>query len=115
MTMSEFLFLYRGAQRPGSPEEMQRMTQKWVDWITGLAQQGNLKDRGQPLQATGKVVAGANRTVTDGPYAETKDIVGGYSVIQARDLDHAVELSHDCPAFEVGGSVEIRPVTPMTM
>ena len=113
--MNEFIFLYRGAQRPGSPEEMQRMTQKWVDWISGLAQHGNLKDRGQPLEPDGKVVAGASRTVTDGPYAETKDVVGGYTLVLARDLDHAAELSQGCPAFEIGGSVEIRPVRAMTM
>ena len=56
------------------------------------------------------------KSITDGPFAETKDLVGGYTVIQARDLDHAAELCSDCLIFtNVAGSVEIRPLMEMNM
>ena len=50
------------------------------------------------------------RTITDGPYAESKDIIGGYTLVEARDLAEAVELSKGCPILEGGGLVEVRPV-----
>jgi hypothetical protein len=67
----------------------------------------------QPLEGTGKVVNGKERTITDGPYAEAKDLVGGYTIILAKDLDEAAELSKGCPVFDRGGSVEVRPVMKM--
>jgi hypothetical protein len=60
-------------------------------------------------------VKGKQKTVLDGPFAETKDIVGGYTLIEARDLDQAVELSKGCPIFEVDGGVEVRPVMKLNM
>ena len=58
---------------------------------------------------------GKQKTVHDGPYAEAKDVVGGYFLVEASDLSHAVELSKGCPIFEVGGSVEVRPVMQLNM
>jgi hypothetical protein len=114
--MSEFTFLYRGGMQPGaSPEQMQQQMQRWVKWMQELSQEGHLKDRGNPLERTGKVVKGKEKTVNDGPYAEAKDVVGGYSLIEAKDLGQAVELSKGCPIFEAGGSVEVRPVMKMDM
>ena len=108
--MSEFLFLYRGAQRPTSPQEAQQVMQKWMAWFQELSENGHVKDRGQPLEPTGKVVAGKQKTVTDGPFAEAKDLVGGYTLIEAKDLAQAAELSKGCPIFERNGFVEVRPV-----
>jgi hypothetical protein len=108
--MSEFLYLYRGGERPsGSPEQMQQVMQKWLAWMKKLGDQGHLKDAGHPLDRTGKVVTGKQKTVTDGPYAE-KDVVGGYSIVEARDIAQAIELSGGCPIFDVGGLVEVRPL-----
>ncbi len=70
---------------------------------------------GQPLDDTGKVVGGRQRTVTDGPYAETKDLIGGYSLIEARDLDQAAQIASGCPIIENGGYVEVRPVRLMNV
>jgi hypothetical protein len=115
--MSQFLYLYR--QDPTtrtqamSPELAQQNMQRWMSWMQELDKQGHLKDRGQPLEAGGKVVRGQQKAVTDGPYAEAKDLVGGFSIVEARDIDHAVELSRGCPVFAGGGSVEIRPVMKM--
>ncbi len=113
--MSEFVFLYRGGESGRSPERAQQMMQKWMTWLKELGQQGHIKDQGQPLERAGKLVKGKQKTVTDGPFAEAKDIVGGYTLIEARDLAQAVELSKGCPIFEVDGAVEVRPVTKMSM
>jgi hypothetical protein len=91
---------------------MQKTMQKWTDWLKSLTDRGHIKDPGQPLERTGKLVRGKSRTVTDGPYAE-KDLVGGYTLIEAKDLGQAVELSVGCPIFEAGGLVEVRPVMKM--
>ena len=113
--MSEFLYLYRnsGTRPTMSPEQRQQNMQKWMTWLKDLAAKGHMKDQGQPLEPSGKVVRGKDKTVTDGPFAEAKDLVGGYTLIEARDLDQAVELSKGCPIFEGGGDVEVRPVMKM--
>jgi hypothetical protein len=111
--MSDFIFLYRGAERPTSPQDAQQIMQKWTNWLTDLAGKGHIKDRGLPLEPTGKLVSGRQKTVTDGPFAEAKDVVGGYTLVEASDLDHAAELSKGCPIFDRGGFVEVRPVMKM--
>ena len=113
--MSEFVYLYRGGESGRSPERAQQMMQKWMAWFKELGQQGHVKDQGQPLERTGKLVKGKQKTVTDGPFAEAKDVVGGYTLIEARDLEQAVELSKGCPIFEAEGTVEVRPVMKMSM
>jgi hypothetical protein len=113
--MSEFVYLYRGGETGRSPERMQQSMQKWMAWFQELSEKGHIADRGQPLERAGKLVKGKQKTVTDGPFAETKDVIGGYTLIQARDLDQAVELSKGCPIFEVEGAVEVRPVMKLNM
>ena len=113
--MSEFVYLYRGGEAGRSPERAQQMMQKWMAWFKDLAEKGHIKDRGQPLERTGKLVKGKQKAVTDGPFAEANDLVGGFTLIEARDLDQAVELSKGCPIFEVEGAVEVRPVLKLSM
>jgi len=113
--MSEFVYLYRGGSREGSPEQMQQVMQKWMAWFKELAEKGHIKDRGQPLERSGRLVKGKQKTVTDGPFAEAKDVVGGYTLVEARDLEHAVELSKGCPILEREGAVEVRPVMKINM
>jgi hypothetical protein len=114
MADSTFLYVFRGGADPNrSPDEMQRNMQKWATWMEVFAKEGRLRG-GDPLEFGGKVVAGKGKTVTDGPYAEAKDVVGGYLLITARDLGHATELARGCPIFEDGGSVEVRGTRPMT-
>ena len=110
--MTEFVYLYRGYEPPASPEEMQQKTAKWMTWLKDLSDKGHVKSLGDPLQPAGKVVKGAKKQVIDGPYAEAKDVVGGYSIIVAKDLEQAVQFSLGCPIFEDGGSVEVRPIGP---
>ncbi|HME81271.1 MAG TPA: YciI family protein [Candidatus Eremiobacteraceae bacterium] len=111
--MSEFLYIYRGGAQPQSPEEGERVMKKWVAWMEELGKAGAIKDRGQPLAPAGKVVKGKDKVVSDGPYAESKDLVLGYTVVEAKDLAHAAELSKGCPIFEFGGLVEVRPIMEM--
>lgn len=111
--MSEFIYLYRGGSRPESPAEGEKVMQKWVTWLQDLTSKGFIKDQGQPLEAEGKVVRDKNGSVTDGPYPESKDIVGGYTLIEARDLTQAADLAGGCPILERGGLVEVRPVMKM--
>jgi hypothetical protein len=113
--MSEFTYLIRGRKTSGSPEEMQKRLEKWAAWFKNLNAQGCLKDPGHPLEATGKVVKGEQKIVNDGPYAEAKDVVGGYLVIEADNLADAAEISKGCPILEDGGSVEIRPIQQVNM
>ena len=113
--MSEFTYLFRGRKTSGSPEEMQQHFEKWVTWFKDLGANGYIKDPGRPLENAGKVVRGKQKVVNDGPYAEAKDVVGGYIVVEAEDLTQAVELSKNCPILEVGGSVEVRPVQMLKM
>ena len=113
--MSDFTFLYRGRDTNASPEQMQNTMEKWRAWFKQLGEQGHLKDIGHPLESSGKVVRGKQKSVTDGPFAEAKDVVGGFTMIQARDLEQATELSKGCPILEVGGSVEVRPIQPLSM
>jgi hypothetical protein len=91
---------------------MQANMGKWMAWMKDLSAKGHFK-AGEPLDKQGKVVRGRNKDVTDGPYAEAKDVVGGYLVVTAKDLSEAVEMSRGCPIFETNGSVEVRPILQM--
>jgi len=116
--MSEYVLLYRNTAEArelamGTPERAQASMAKWRTWMELLAANGQLKDRGIALELAGQVVRASRKTGTDGPYAETKELVGGFSVIEARDLEHAAEIAAGCPIVQHGGSVEVRPVKPL--
>jgi hypothetical protein len=118
--MSQFIYLYRtsdAAQQEsmGTPERAQQNMQRWMAWLKDLDAKGHLKNYGQPLERTGRVIRGKNKLITDGPYAEAKDLIGGFSIVEARDIDQAVELSRGCPGLDVGGLVEVRPVMSMEL
>ena len=83
-----------------------------MNWLKELGARGHVKAPGHPLERTGKLVSGRSKSVTDGPFVE-KDMVGGYTLIEAKDLAHATELSMGCPIFDNGGTVEVRPIIQM--
>ena len=89
-----------------SPEMIQAVIQKYNDWAEKLQKAGHLVSVKKLRDDFGRNLKG--QTVTDGPYAETKEIIGGYWIITARDYDEAVELSRDCPSLELGGRIEVR-------
>jgi hypothetical protein len=116
--MSEFVLLYRDSvearqQRMGSPNQAQQEMTKWQAWFKEMTEKGQLKTLGQPLDLVGKVIGGKKRTITDGPFSETKDVIGGYSVIVAKDLNDAAQIGSGCPILDAGGTVEVRPVRQM--
>lgn len=113
--MSDFVLLLRSSEADyqeamGTPERAQKSLQAWVAWIERLEHEGQLKNPGLPLERSGKMVRGPQQTVTDGPFTEAKDIVLGFIVIAARDLEQAVDIAKGCPIVLGGGAVEIRPV-----
>lgn len=113
--MAKFMFVYRDSKASYdsvsniSPEEMQRLHSKWQTWITEGLQKGWLLDRGNGLKTEGCVV-NAQKVVTDGPFVEAKEIVGGYGIVQAENLAVAAEYAKGCPILLRGGSVEVRPL-----
>jgi hypothetical protein len=110
--MNEFVYLWRRPQRPPqTPQQMQEWMQKYQAWFKQMEATGHLAQYGQPLEPkTGRVVRDKAGSFSDGPYAETKDVVMGYSVIAAADLDEAVALAKGHPIFDEGGVIEIRPL-----
>jgi hypothetical protein len=115
--VAKFLFVYRqNCESYGTtpPEEMQQVLQKWQTWISEGIQKGWMLDAGDALKKEGRVVNAA-KLVTDGPFIEVKEIVGGFSIVQANTLDDAAELAKDCPVFLRGGSVEVRPLHGLAM
>lgn len=114
--MEKFMFIFQGEQ-PGkmSPEEMQANMGKWMAWIDKLAKEGRYVS-GEPLLPGGKLVTGTNgKSVTDGPYTEGKEIVGGFFIINAKDMDDAISLTKDYPGYEHGGTIQVRQVMKMEM
>ena len=113
--MEKFMYLFRGGMPANlSPQEMQANMQKWMTWMEALGKKGQLVG-GEPLQNSGKQIAGKKKVVTDGPFAESKEMVGGYLIVNAKDLNDAVELSKGCPIFEEDGHVEVRPIQKLEM
>lgn len=113
--MKDFLLVFRmnySEMPKRSPEEMQAMTKRWMDWIGSIAAQNKLTDRGNRLEPSGQVVK-PNNVIADGPYTEIKESIGGYSIIKAESLAEATEISKGCPVFLNGGSVEVREISVM--
>ncbi len=108
----QFMLLFRGPHwdKGLSAEQLQQLMSQVMAWFEGLKQQGKVKG-GQPLGAEGKMISGKKgRTVADGPFAESKEAVGGYLLLQANDLDEAVAIARSNPTLEHGITIEVRPV-----
>jgi hypothetical protein len=108
--MANFLFVYRGGddvEGKFSPTELQQFMQKWMDWIGEGFAKGWMVDPGDALKPGG-VVVNAKKVVSDGPFAESKEVVGGYTVVKAGTIKEAAEFAKGCPNLLVGGTVEVR-------
>jgi hypothetical protein len=93
-----------------SAEEMQQIAGRWMGWAKGLMADGKMTE-GNPLEASGKIVSGAGGlSVTDGPFAESKEAIGGYFLLKVDTLEEAVEIARNCPGLPYGAKVEVRPV-----
>jgi hypothetical protein len=93
-----------------SPEEMQQVADHWMAWFKGLMEDGRAV-AGNPLEPGGRIVAEKNgRVVTDGPFAESKETIGGYFLLKVNTLEEAVAIAQQCPGLPYGIRVEVRPV-----
>lgn len=92
-----------------SPEASEKKMQEWMAWVEDLKQQ-DLYINGKPLLPHAKRVSGQDRVVTDGPFVESNELVGGYFLFKAKDMQHALELTAGYPDYELGGTVEVREI-----
>lgn len=110
--MEKFILLFRGGNTHISTAKTQAamdIIQTWNNWMHGLAEKGVLVG-GDALQVSGKSVRGTKKVVSFGPHAEGNDLVGGYLIVNANDINDAVEISKGCPILDEDGSVEVRPI-----
>ena len=114
--MKEFLLVFRrnfdANEAQPSPEQMQGMMKHWQDWMGSLAAQNKLASSGNRLSSDGRVVK-PNKVITNGPYVEVAEAIGGYIIVNAGTIDEAAELATGCPILNIGGNVEVRTVVPM--
>jgi hypothetical protein len=114
-TKSEYMLLFRGNDWHTnlSPEELQQVMSKWTAWYDQLVTQGKIKSA-HPLIPEGRIVSQRKgQPVADGPFAESKEAIGGYFLIQMTNLDEALQIAKRCPALQHGVVVEVRPVAEM--
>jgi hypothetical protein len=111
--MAQFMLLVRGGDegtRDYTPEQFQQMMQMYFDWSDKLRREGRnlganeLREGGKTVRTRG------SETYIDGPYVESKEAVGGYFMIEAKDMDEAAEIARGCPVLTHGGIVEVREI-----
>lgn len=110
--MAGYVLLLKSGEYTGySPEEMQKILERYIGWMNQLRSEGRYR-AGEELNRTGRVLRSQGKRVVDGPFTETKEAVGGFFLIEAKDYDEAVSISRGCPHLEYGGEIEIREVIP---
>ena len=110
---SDYLLLFRGNEweQSLSSAELKKVVTDWYAWFQRLVEEGKCVG-GLPLLNAGKVVSGKKgRTITDGPFAESKESIGGYFHIRVANEAAAIQVAQQCPGLEYDGCVvEVRPV-----
>ncbi len=110
--MKNFMMLFHSEPNPDfspTPDQIQDEIKAWQDWMEGIGAQGKLKNPGEALGFEGKTMH-TDGSITDGPYAEVKEIVGGFMIVSADSIEEAIQLSNGCPALSNGGKVEVRDI-----
>jgi hypothetical protein len=113
--MKEFAMIYRSepmGEIKLTPEGNMAVSKEWENWMGGIAAQNKLVSPGMRLGNEGRTVKPGN-VVTNGPYAEIKEIVGGLSIFRAESIEEAAEWAKTCPMLNVGGNVEVRDIIQM--
>ncbi len=110
-TNNGYMLIFRGTDwyQGLSPEEMQQVADRWMAWFNGLKDEGKCI-AGNPLEREGKIVSGKNRVISDGPFAESKETIGGYFLLKVNNLEEATVIAQQCPGLPYGIRVEVRPV-----
>lgn len=109
---SLYLLLIRGTHWESgmSPDDIQRFMGLFTDWCDRLADQGKVVSS-HPLAHEGKLISGkGGRTVADGPFAESKEAVGGFFLLEVESAEEAWAIAKASPVLEFGGAIEVRPV-----
>ena len=109
---TEFMLLFRGNDwhKGLSPEEIQKVAGQWMEWFKRLSDQGKAL-AGSPLEFQGQVVSMKNgKVVADGPFAESKEAIGGYFLLKVDTFEEAVAIAKQCPGLPHGAKVEVRQV-----
>jgi hypothetical protein len=110
VSLSEYLVISRGQwDKDVSREEIQNAIDQFYVWLGRLVEEGKMKT-GQRLASTGKTVS--RKSVTDGPFGETKEVIGGYWFIVAGSLEEAAQIAAGNPCLSCGLFYEIRPIDP---
>jgi len=107
-----YMLLYRSDEWYNrlSQQELQNLMSKNSAWIQRLTEQGKAKP-GRALERRGAFVSGkTGKFVTDGPFAESKEAIGGYLVVDVETLDEAIAIAQSSPGLAYGGSIEVRPI-----
>lgn len=111
--MKDFVLIFRNSHNPNaapSPEQMQQVMTKWMDWMGSIAAQNKLADKGHRLSMSDAKVVGPGNSVSDGPYTEIKEFINGYIIVKAATIEEAAALAQGCPILAIGGKVEVRAV-----
>jgi hypothetical protein len=111
-TTTEYLLLFNSSDwdRGLSTEQLQKTVDQFFAWFEDLKSQGKFK-AGQALERSGRIVSGkSGRVVADGPFAESKEAIGGFFLLQVADLDEAIEIAQGCPMLEFGATIQVRPI-----
>lgn len=115
--MKEYALVYRNELKAGpqlTTEQAAAMMQRWMDWMKQLQTKGQLVSQGYRLEPFAGKVVKPNNVVTNGPYAEIKEAIGGFSIVKAESYDAAVEMAQGCPILTAGGNVEVREIGSMS-
>ncbi len=113
--MKDFVLIFRSDSRVEvklTPEGLATMSKDWENWMGGIAAQNKLVSPGKRLGFDGRSVKPGN-IVTNGPYAEIKEMIAGLTIIRADSIEEATEIAKNCPILNGGGNVEVRDVIPM--
>jgi hypothetical protein len=107
-----YMLLYRSDEWYNrlSHEELRKLMNQNKAWFERLTAQGKAKP-GRALERRGAIVSGTNgRFVTDGPFAESKEAIGGYLVLDVETIEEAIAIAQSSPGLAYGGSIEVRPL-----
>jgi len=110
--MDEFILIFRhqDGQKLASPEQMQMWMKQTMDWIGGIAAQNKFSG-GNGLPFDDAKVVWPNNVVTNGPFGEIKETIGGYIIVKANSVEEAVEFAKGSPVLQgEGNSVEVRKI-----
>ena len=112
--MEKFMLIFHGGMpMDASPADLEANMGKWLEWVQKLSKEGKYVS-GEPLLPGGKLVSGPD-SVTDGPYTEGKEVVGGYFIINANTMEEAIEECKQYADYKYGGQVQVRQVMKVDM